>query len=373
MIPGLDAIRASAIFLVFGFHFLLLPSGSGSLGVMMFFVLSGFLITRLLLVEYAGTGAISLAQFYRRRAYRIFPVFYVCWGIETLLMHLHGTRLSWWEPVTSFFYLTDYARAFTGFDRVQHMNIAWSLAVEEQFYLLWPAALLWLLRRTRNVAYWLSAFVLAIWIHRCVLFLVFHVSWAYIYNAFDTRLDALLIGALTALASSDIRFSRALQVPLKSAWLGAVTAGALALSLASDAWLMKHPALQILNFTLQPVIIAVLLVQVVHFGLNTWRIVDHRALRFVAAISYSLYLIHALVLGEGSRLTLSGFPGRVLGIRILDVNNHPRILLLVFPAIALSIASYYFVEKPFMRFRDRKRKVHSHDSSCLSSLPIAPG
>ena len=122
----------------------------GSLGVMIFFVLSGFLITRLLLVEYSKRGTILLREFYRRRAFRIFPVFYFCWALEMALLLVHHTNVPRWEPWVSFLYLTDYARAIVGYDSVKQMNIAWSLAIEEQFYLLWPAALLWMLLRNKN-------------------------------------------------------------------------------------------------------------------------------------------------------------------------------------------------------------------------------
>jgi peptidoglycan/LPS O-acetylase OafA/YrhL len=115
------------------FHFGYLPASCGELGVMMFFVLSGFLITRILLMEYLKSGTISLREFYRRRTLRIFPTFYVCWLIETLLIALHREHIRWWEPCASFLYLTDYARAIAGPQTIRHMAIAWSLAIEEQF------------------------------------------------------------------------------------------------------------------------------------------------------------------------------------------------------------------------------------------------
>ncbi len=103
VIPGLDAARAVAVTLVILFHFSLLPSSAGELGVMLFFVLSGFLITGILLREYATTGKISLREFYRRRAFRIFPTFYVCWCLELLLVRYHGVAVRWWEPWATFF------------------------------------------------------------------------------------------------------------------------------------------------------------------------------------------------------------------------------------------------------------------------------
>src|SRR6185437_708119 len=169
-------------------------------------------------------------EFYRRRTLRIFPTFYVCWLLETLLILVHQQHIRWWEPWASFFYLNDYARAIAGPETIHHMVVSWSLAIEEQFYLLWPAVLLWMLvsrkKPTRAVAF----FIVGVWTHRAILFVAFHVSYGYIYNAFDTRVDALMIGALLAIltidAATDPVTADALDLPLKSPWLGILSLGA---------------------------------------------------------------------------------------------------------------------------------------------------
>ncbi len=87
LIPGLDALRALAILLVLEYHFNNPLHGEiGPMGVEVFFVLSGFLITGILLKEYSRSGTIRLSEFYKRRAFRIFPTFYVCWILTTLFM-----------------------------------------------------------------------------------------------------------------------------------------------------------------------------------------------------------------------------------------------------------------------------------------------
>jgi peptidoglycan/LPS O-acetylase OafA/YrhL len=104
-------------------------------------------------------------------------------------------------------------------------------------------------------------------------------------------------------------------------------------------------------------LIALLLIQAVCFGNAQWRILAHPALRFIAKISYAVYLYHALVIQEARRITITGHSGRFLGLRYLDPANHPRQILLVIPAIAIPIISYYGIERPFMRLRDRKKKL----------------
>lgn len=357
-IPGLDAVRAAAVSLAFLFHFWLLPSGAGEVGVTMFFVLSGFLITRILLVEYAKTGTISLRKFYRNRALRILPTFYVCWLLETLLIAVHREHIRWWEPWASFFYLTDYARAIAGPETIRHMGIAWSLAIEERFYLLWPAMLLWMLASRRKASRVVVVFTLCVWIYRAVLFAGLHVSYGYVYNAFDTRIDALMIGSLLAILTAEAvnkpAISNVLAFFSGSPWLGVAPVAGLVSILVFDTSIKTKPWLSMTSLSLQPVLIAVLLIQSVCFGISHWRILAHPILRFMAKISYAVYLYHALVLSEGGRITIAGHSGRFLGFRFLDPAQHPRQLVLLIPALIIPVISYYCVELPFMRLRDQK-------------------
>jgi peptidoglycan/LPS O-acetylase OafA/YrhL len=360
VIPGLDAIRAAAVSMVVFMHFGYLPTAFGELGVMTFFVLSGFLITRILLKEYLKTGTISLREFYRRRTLRIFPSFYICWLLETLLIVIHREHIRWWEPWASFFYLSDYARAIAGPTTIRHMVVAWSLAIEEQFYLLWPAVLLWILVSRRKASRAVALFIVAVWIHRAMLFAAFHVSYGYIYNAFDTRIDALMIGSLLAILTVDAAASPliddALAWAVKSPWLAVLPFAGILLTVVFDPSIKTIPWLSMTAFSLQPVFVAVLLIQAVCFGNFEWRWLGHNSLRFIARISYALYLYHFVVISEGERISFAGYSGEFLGFRVLDPAHHVRLLLRLIPALILPIISYYAVELPFMRLRDRKKR-----------------
>ena len=144
-VPALDGVRGIAIAAVVGFHFFDTPSGGG-IGVDLFFVLSGFLITTLLLEEQSTTGRISLVEFYKRRGRRLLP------GLGALLAAAAAVLLTGGSSVVSprsliggAFYVTNIIDAFHPIHgALQHL---WTLAEEEQFYLLWPIVLLWLLRR----------------------------------------------------------------------------------------------------------------------------------------------------------------------------------------------------------------------------------
>ena len=167
-IPSLDGLRAISILLVVIAHssqnfspWVNLPVGTfllfAHLGVSVFFVISGFLITSLLLKEWDATGTIGLKHFYLRRAFRIFPPFYL-YLVILLVLVLAGV---FHTSLRAFFFAAIYCMDYylgpgSGFVGLQHI---WSLSVEEQFYLLWPAALLLLGKRK---AVYLAGFLILI-------------------------------------------------------------------------------------------------------------------------------------------------------------------------------------------------------------------
>jgi peptidoglycan/LPS O-acetylase OafA/YrhL len=343
VISGLDALRALAVGLVLIDHFLFtdhllgVHPKTGSLGVMIFFVLSGFLITAMLLKEYRKTGGISLGNFYRRRAYRIFPTFYCCWILTTVVDFL-AHQLQWKTAAISFFYLMDYGRALAP-ENVQpwmHMWISWSLAVEEKFYLLWPLLLLFLLKRPTLIRI-LVSIILGQWTYRAILFLGLHVSESYVYCAFDMRADALLVGCLLAILlekdSTRLLCCRALRWQ----WLSLLAPLAL-------AWVVMAPpsnqAAGLLVWSLEPVVIAVMLLQVVYWGAKSWTLCSRGIVRITAHLSYALYLYHPL----------AGKIVKLLGLRHLGLYAVGLLLL-------MATASYYLVERPFMRMRDSHRET----------------
>jgi peptidoglycan/LPS O-acetylase OafA/YrhL len=341
VISGLDGARALAVILVLIDHFRVFDYFSdehpktGSLGVMIFFVLSGFLITSMLLKEYRQTGKISLANFYRRRAYRIFPNFYCCWIITTVV-YCVGRDFHWKHAALSFFYLMDYGRALAP-ENVQpwmHMVISWSLAVEEKFYLLWPLLLLVLLKRP-NLIRILVSIILGQWIYRFVMALHFHVSEGYVYSTFDMRADALLVGCLLAIMLENDRVRLLCCGLLRRQCFSLLAPLALVLVVVAPP---SNKAAWLVVWSMQPLIIAVMLLQAVYWGAKSWTFMGHATVRLTAQLSYALYLYHPL----------AGRIVKQLGMRHL---GYPALIL----TFIMAPASYYLVERPFMRMRDRPR------------------
>ena len=209
-VRGLDGLRAVAVGFVLLYHGEIPWARGGFLGISLFFTLSGFLITSMLLRSHAASGRIDLRQFWARRFRRLLPAAYltlagvVVFGATVAtrqqLADLPGAIASALAQVTNWFFIVtgrSYVALFSAPSPVQHF---WSLAIEEQFYLIMPVALLLLLRRTRSlmvVAGVLAAGVLASTVTMITLF-ERGASLDRLYYGTDTRAAELLVGALLA-------------------------------------------------------------------------------------------------------------------------------------------------------------------------------
>lgn len=336
-LPALDGLRAVAVFVVISYHAGLVKGIPGDLGVTLFFVLSGFLITWLLLREFAATGSISIRSFYARRALRIFPAYYVfilfSLAVDTALGHRWSRELI----AVAFTYLVNYYNAFTGHPSTSVAH-AWSLAVEEQFYLLWPLACLSLLRRSRDHAAKLVALVIvATLAWRSALYLLLHAPASYVYNAFDTRCDSLAVGCLIALSLESDWFRSVQHRIQASPLLPLVTLGLIGLShhYGSSAY---HYSI---GMTLDAVLLAVFMIQML--GLSSkpfWAWLDHPIARWLGLISYPSYLYHEWGLSVGNRL----------------LPHAPQILTFAAGYVAtlcFAFGSYRIIERPFLAIKDR--------------------
>jgi peptidoglycan/LPS O-acetylase OafA/YrhL len=210
--PALDGLRAVAVLVVMLFHARAPLVPGGYVGVDVFFVLSGFLITSLLLAELDATGRIDLAGFWRRRLLRLAPALLAMLAAYVLVAPRlwpevpdHGT-----QAALAALYLSDYSVAFWGTPSV--LSHTWSLAVEMHFYLLWPLILWTACRRWTRAS--LPAVLAVAWVLATLLrwvWLVRGQEWAQVYYRTDTRLSGLLLGAWLAAALRDPRWRLALR------------------------------------------------------------------------------------------------------------------------------------------------------------------
>jgi peptidoglycan/LPS O-acetylase OafA/YrhL len=206
--PTLDGLRGFSILAVLIFHAsngTILPGGF--VGVDLFFVLSGYLITALLVREFKQTGTISFRDFYCRRLLRLMPALLILLMVYASLVLLFAKTpyLHFSAIILSITYLMNWARAFD-FGSSGYVGHMWSLSIEEQFYLLWPAIAFWSLRLGGRKAAFMTACVLiaasSIW---RLWLLQYGADIFRIYNGFDTRADSLLYGCVVALLAENLQ------------------------------------------------------------------------------------------------------------------------------------------------------------------------
>lgn len=330
-IPALNGIRAVSVIAVMLYHFDV-KWGSGHYGVMFFFVLSGFLITHLLLKENAKTGTISIRDFYIRRSLRIFPAFYVFLAVYITALLLVRKPVLWDQMLASATYVRNYFEALWHREPTQAMH-TWSLAVEEQFYLLWPFLFVRLRKNLPLLLKYLVAFIAVVWIYRGILSFL-GLGKNYIYYAFDTRADALAIGCAMSIA---IVLGKSQLGPVISRiWIGAAAMAAVIGFRVATEMGIPHFNAVIVN-SVVPVLFAILIVSAIRFHespLYSW--LDHPLMRFTGVISYPLYLYHVLADNVANRLP-----------------EWLRLPAEFAVSFALATLSYYCVERYFLRLKDR--------------------
>jgi peptidoglycan/LPS O-acetylase OafA/YrhL len=355
-VRALDGIRGVAILLVIGAHYVSpVVHGGNIVGVQLFFVLSGFLITSLLLAERVRTGTISLRLFYVRRALRLLPAFYGMAVVYLLLVVVLGDDLQ--EPGTAAasvglasVYVFNFASAF-GVDVAAELGPLWTLSVEEQFYLLWPALLMALLARgtsPRALVTGILAAIAVLWVARPITWELLGIR---IYEYTHTWADSLLAGVLLAVLvhhgwTARSRLFAALQTTRAQVAAWAVLGVAALLELKTSA----------LTYAVGLPILACAMVTVVWGGASTpesrtSRLLSHRLIVWVGVLSYSLYLYNLLV-----RYALEAVVG-----------DRPVLLLVLGVPVtfACAAASRVFVEEPALRLKDRVANRVPHREPAL--------
>lgn len=339
-IPSLDGLRAIAILLVLvshlagSRHFLSMgtvaPLGDiGNLGVRLFFVISGFLITRLLLNEIARTRRISLRAFYIRRVLRIFPAFYVFIVFAALLASIGFATMDRRDFLHAISYTMNYHANYSPNFSLRHL---WSLAVEEQFYFIWPVTLAILMPRRAGVA--LVGVILVVPVLRVALYMLVPGYENFADTGFESVCDALATGCLLAMAMPRLMrmewFTRVLMSHAFPLIFAAIWFANKYREHPKFFWLACVPFLN--------VSLALTVCRYVQFPtLPGGRVLNAKPLIGVGVLSYSLYLWQQLFLIQGRP------PYSML-------QTFPANLVLVF---VVAGASYVLVEQPFLRLKDR--------------------
>lgn len=377
-VPALDGVRAIAVLTVLVAHGsvrLLGPEnrwGSGGLGVQIFFVLSGYLITTLLLAEHRQHGRISLKDFYIRRGLRIWPLYYAVLLLYVVVLpridagefgnvYVSADRPGfdewvghWWAYA---FFLQNYLTAVS--EMKLGLGIFWSLAVEEQYYIFWPLVLIALLRLRRRFA--VPAALLLVLVASTVA------RWLTLEGRLPepanpewmlhTGLTGLVCGTLLAWLRHD-------QGHRTRGWADGLPGYVVAWMVLALVTLSTVPDSTTFGFRVtlarfdyyQPLLVGLLVATIIDRLVSvpsSGRLLALPPLRYVGKISYGMYLLHPLVLGFVTvRLTAEdGTRGGWVGMAVF-----------VAATVAVASVSFYAFERPILRFKSRFQRV-GHDAN----------
>lgn len=345
-LPSLDGLRAVSIIGVLYSHLSITPNFSftnnsivhfllsfiaGDNGVNIFFVISGFLITSLLLAEELKTGTISLKGFYIRRVFRILPVYF-----SFLLVVFVCSCFNWVKDLEAY----SFAAPLTFTTGLLPVNTGWtvghtwSLSVEEQFYLLWPFTVFLLkTSQKRNMVLWIALLVIPL--IRTMYYYKTHNS---LFYNFFVRGDAIVLGCLLAVNQKKIAtfFSNRnmirvalLLVALLSYGLHYCSTNQLYGFITVPSGIIVHAvfaAMLIVSYVMQPAT-----------GSYIFRILNNRILVFIGVLSYSLYIWQQFFLQKAATVTSSW-------------KQYPMNIVLVF---ITATCSYYLLEQPFLQLRKK--------------------
>ncbi|WNS46098.1 acyltransferase [Paenibacillus sp. MMS20-IR301] len=346
--PGIDGLRAISVLAVMAYHFNLPWAQGGLLGVGVFFVLSGYLITDQILLEWRLNKSLSLRNFWIRRFRRLLPamgfmlltvVLYLLFTDSSRLFSLKG------DIVSSVFYMNNWylifhkVSYFESFGPASPIGHLWSLSIEEQFYIIWPLALSiglkWVPRRGKLLLYLLllisaSAAVMAI-------IYVPGTDPSRVYYGTDTRAFAILMGAALAVVWPSWKLNRQISNAGQSVLDFTGGLGLILLLVLIYRTNEYDDSLYPSGFLFLSVISAVVIAVLAHPASRVGGIMGSRPLAWIGKHSYSLYIWHypvIILMNTNGANEKSGFA---------------QILLQLAVILMLSIISYRYIEEPFRR------------------------
>jgi peptidoglycan/LPS O-acetylase OafA/YrhL len=359
--PALDGLRAFAVVAVILYHLNDYHwARGGYLGVDAFFVLSGYLITSLLLGEHKSSGTITLSSFWGRRAKRLLPavllvvlaiaLYSVTWAQAEQFDTLRKDGWATLGYVANWRFIASGQSYFSLFSAPSPFRHMWSLAIEEQFYVFWPLVTFGLLRWGRGRRTLLTGVTVA-GIAVSTIWMAVHFDVAdpsRVYYGTDTRAHSLLVGCLLAIILERVTVPESAQRPLQIAGIVAAVGVLWAVHSVADSNETMYRG----GFLLYAVGVAVVVAAAVQ---TTWSplraLLSPRPLRWIGQISYGLYLWHwpAIVILTPSRMHVHG-----------DVLNLLRVAI----TFAVSSLSFYLVERPI-------RYGHFPNRAVLAAAPVA--
>jgi peptidoglycan/LPS O-acetylase OafA/YrhL len=355
-LPELDVLRAFAFFAVFAKHFtpndletyerhgfshrsahvLASMARTGENGVMLFFCLSSYLITHLLLRELSRRGRVRVGAFYMRRVLRIWPLYLVFTAIAASLPLVDPEQNFGWKAVLPFLLFGGNWVFALGIPVKTVATPLWSISVEEQFYICWP----WVVRRATPASLKRTVVVLLLVAAANRVLVVTHVIHTNLWNNTFTQLDSIALGALLALGAGERGASVKRRFRAHFVVLAVLVCVAARYFKGDDdqPWSLVY-------YPLVAVCCAVVLWSVIGAEIDRSS-VAMRVLLYLGKISYGLYVIHSFAIYLVEKL-LARLPIHAGFLGIFVVRGMCALLL----TISLAAISYRWLESPFLRFK----------------------
>lgn len=349
-VPSLDGLRAFSISIVLVTHLISMKLAPGGFGVEVFFVISGFIIARLMFAEHKEAGQVSLGGFYERRIARLYPPLVLYVSVIGMVAIWTGAPFIWSQIVASLFYYANYY--YLWFDSAHPgaaalpFGVFWSLAVEEHFYFIFPIFFIACAGRPGRLVVGLTGVVVACLALRL---LAAHHHPALIENGglherTEFRLDAIAWGVMLAIACETPLGRRLVQAMGSPIWFGAAL-----LTLLSTFALRDPVFRETWRYSLQGASLAIILAAIVfepRYALLQIPL-NHPWVIYLGKISYSLYVWHSCT--------------PILS-RWLFPDDHPAVQIVFEFAFSFlfAVSSYHFLEMPIARWRrGRSRRSRS--------------
>lgn len=342
-VPSLDGLRAVSISIVLLAHFVDGKIFPGGLGVYFFFIISGFLITRLLLAEQDVTGTVALKAFYARRICRLYPVIIVFCCTVTLMDIDLNRPYNFLEPTSALGYFANYYYVYLDIHSIHGQmpfGIFWSLSIEEHFYILFPVAFMLLKGNPVRLMWLLSALCLGCLLLRIAIAGLHpeYLDTQIFYALSQYRLDSIGFGVILALACQTMGGRAALLRLTHPVYPIAAVMTIVLCLLVRDPWFRETWRYTLLGVSIVVLVTAVLFGKDYRF--TQW-VLNTTLLRWIGRLSYSLYVWHE---GVASFLPIEHLPTWQQGT-----------ISLVASFIVASI-SYYAIERPFLSLRSHFRE-----------------
>ena len=348
-IPALDGLRALAVLGVIAYHMGMAWAPGGLLGVTVFFVLSGYLITSLLLIEWDNTGTINLPQFWLRRVKRLFPaiafVIICVAALCTIFDHSLLTKLreDMWAAlcwVTNWWYILRDVSYFDALGAPSPVTHFWSLAIEEQFYVVWPVVLILAHKFGVKRSHMRNATLVLVLASALEMALLFNpdADPSRVYYGTDTRAFSLLIGAWLAFvwpsnqlgANNEVQLDRNVRIALDAVG-GIALIGLIAMMgcIEGTSAIMYRGGI-----LLASIITMVIIAVIVHPSSILGKVFSAKPLVWIGLRSYGIYLWHyPLLLLMNPRSNIAGTPWWMYLVELAVM-------------FACAAFSYKFVEDP---------------------------